>query len=348
MRHGLIWALIALPLATAVPQGLAAQDEEALMDARFEEPPPGWEVPRTAWGDPDLRGKWPIDYLSATPRERPANFGTRAFLTDEEYETAFESAEDLMERYDEEDKANLMAMGHWNERGRPLRQNSLIVEPANGRYPALTEEGKRLAANEKTSWNTYVFESMDDFGIFDRCLTRGMPGSMLPGAYNMGIEIHQAPGLVAIRLEMIHETRLVYLDGREPPPPDVQFDLGYSVGRWEGDTLVIETTNFRPGMSAGPAPNSDQLHIVERLTPMGPDQIRYEAWVEDPVVMETGYKLDFPWLRNSEYEIYEYACHEGNVQVRGYITSTSPRFAEMRAARWRAQGEEPESGVPVR
>ena len=146
---------------------------------------------------------------------------------------------------------------------------------------------------------------MDDFGIFDRCLTRGMPGSMLPGAYNMGIEIHQAPGLVAIRLEMIHETRLVYLDGRTPPPAPVQFDLGYSVGHWDGATLVIDTTNFRPGMSAGPAPNSDQLHIVEHLTPMGPDQIRYEAWIEDPVVMETGYKLDFPWRRNSKYEIYD-------------------------------------------
>ena len=217
MRKGVAWALLALSLVIAVPQGLAAQDDGALMEARFEEPPPGWEVPRTAWGDPDLRGKWPIDYLSATPRERPANFGTRAFLTDEEYEAAFKSAEDLMERYDDEDKANLMAMGHWNERGHPLRQNSLIVEPANGRYPPLTEEGMRLADAEKTSWNTYVFENMDDFGIFDRCLTRGMPGSMLPGAYNMGIEIHQSPGLVALRLEMIHETRLVYLDGREPP-----------------------------------------------------------------------------------------------------------------------------------
>jgi hypothetical protein len=348
MRIRAMGALICLPLLLTLPVGLAAQDDKALMEARFEEPPPGWQVPRTAWGDPDLRGKWPLDYLSATPRERPENFGTRAFLTEEEYQAAFKSAEALMERYDAEDQANLMAMGHWNERGHPLRQNSLIVEPANGRYPALTEEGKRLATAEKTSWNTYVFESMDDFGIFDRCLTRGLPGSMLPAAYNMGIEIHQAPGLVAIRLEMIHETRLVHLDGREPPPADVQFDLGYSVGRWEGNTLVIETTNFRPGMSAGPAPNSDQLHITERLTPMGPDQIRYEAWVEDPVVMQTGYKLDFPWLRNSDYGMYEYACHEGNVQVRGYITSTSPRFAEMRAAAWRAQGEEPESGVPIR
>ena len=341
-------ALICLPLLLAIPSGLAAQDDAAQMEAQYATPPPGWTVPRTAWGDPDLRGRWPVDYLSATPRERPANLGEQAFLTDEQYQAALQAAEQLTGRYDDEDKANLMAMGHWNERGLPLRQTSLIMEPANGRYPPLTEEGKRLAANEKTSWNTYVFEKMSDFGIFDRCLTRGMPGSMLTGAYNMGIEVHQAPGLVAIRLEMIHETRLVYLDGRKPPPPEVQFDLGYSVGHWEGDTLVIESTNFRPGMSAGPAPNSDQLRITERLTPKGPDQIRYQAWVEDPVVMETGYKLDFPWHRNSDYEIYEYACHEGNVQVRGYITATSPRFAEMRRAAWAAQGQEPESGIPIR
>ena len=134
----------------------------------------------------------------------------------------------------------------------------------------------------------------------------------------------------------------------DPPPADVQFDLGYSVGHWEGDTLVIETTNFRPGMSMGPAPNSDQLHVTERLTLMNDNQIHYEAWVEDPLVMQGRYKIDLPWLREDDYGMYEYACHEGNVQVRGYITSTSPRFAAQRAAAWVAQGEEPGEGVPVR
>ena len=160
---------------------------------------------------------------------------------------------------------------------------------------------------------------------------------MLPMQYNNGIRIYQAPGLVAIQLEMIHETRMVYLDGRAPPPPSIVYDLGYSIGHWEGQTLVIETTNFRAGMSAGPAPNSDQLHVTERLTPTGADSIHYEAWITDPVVMQTGYKLDFPWRRNPNYEIFEYACHEGNVQVRGYITSTSTRFAAQREAAWAAR-----------
>ncbi len=348
--------LIAVALATTavVPVTAAAQDAaqdasfEERMAARFETPPAGWEMPRTQWGDPDLRGKWPVDYLGRTPRERSPALGERAFLTDDEYDRAFARVENELGRYDEEERAGLMAMGHWTEFGLPLRQSSMIVEPANGRYPPLTPLGQEWQANERTSWNTYVFEDMDDFGIFDRCLTRGMPGSMLPGAYNGGIEIFQSPGLVVITLEMIHESRMVYVDGRDPPPADVQFDLGYSVGHWEGDTLVIETTNFRPGMSMGPAPNSDQLHVTERLTLMNDNQIHYEAWVRDPVVMEGHYKLDVPWLREDDYGMYEYACHEGNVQVRGYIMSTSPRFEAERQAAWEAQGVENHVSAPVR
>jgi hypothetical protein len=211
----------------------------------------------------------------------------------------------------------------------------MVVEPANGRYPPLTALGQQWRSEERTSWNTEVFEDMDDFGIFDRCLTRGMPSSMLPGAYNAGIELFQSPGLVAISLEMIHETRLVHLDGRAPPPPSVQFDLGYSVGHWQGDTLVIETSNFRPGMSMGPAPNSDQLRVVEHLTLMNPDQIRYEAWVADPVVMEDHYKLDIPWLRQSDYGMFEYACHEGNYALPGILGGA--RYEEAEAAKAAAE-----------
>ncbi len=329
-------AALYLALASAPALAQEQADEpgtQAQMAARFQPPPAGWQVPRTAWGDPDLRGTWPVDYLGQTPRERPAQYGTRAFLTDEEYRASFEEAQFQLDRYDEEVQLGVMSMGHWAERGHPLRQTSMVVEPANGRYPPLTPLGQQLRANEHTSWNTEVFDTMDDFGIFDRCLTRGMPSSMLPGAYNAGIELFQSPGLVAISLEMIHETRLVHIGGT-PPPPAVQFDLGHSVGRWEGDTLVIETTNFRPGMSMGPAPNSDQLKVTERLTMMNPDQIRYEAWVADPLVMEGQYKLDIPWLRHPGYGMFEYACHEGNVQVRGYIMSTSPRFADQREAAW--------------
>ena len=338
MKKLILGTAMILAMASMSAGAQEAEDFDALMAARFDAPPAGWQVPRTEWGDPDIRGSWPIDYLAGTPRTRSPEYGDRAFLTDKEYERAFKQAENLLDRYDEEEDANMMAMGHWNERGLPLRQNSLVVEPANGQIPPMTEEGRRRAAAEKTSWNTEVFDTMDDFGNFDRCLTRGMPGSMLPGAYNMGIRLLQAPDHVAMQLEMIHETRMIYLDGRDPPPANMHYDLGYSIGHWEGDTLVVETTNFRPLMSGS---NSDQMRIVEHITLKNPNQIRYEAWVEDPVVLTAPYKLDFPWVRNDDYGMYEYACHEGNVQVRGYILSTSPRFEEERQAAW---AEREESG----
>jgi hypothetical protein len=329
MKVRLAAALLALPLLFAASVSIAE-----------DQPAPGWQAPRTEWGDPDLRGKWPVDYLGQTPRERPVEFGERRELTDEEYEARRADAQAQLDRYDVEQQGGTMGMGHWAERGLPLRQTSMVVEPANGRYPPLTEEGKRLKAAEKTSWNTEVFDKMSDFGVFDRCITRGMPSSMLPGAYNGGIQIFQAPGMVAISLEMIHETRIVHLGQDTPPPPQVKQWLGYSRGRGQGDTLVIETTNFMPGASAGPAPNSDRLRIVEHLTPVGPDEVHYEAWVEDPVVMTAPYKIDLPWRRNDDYGMFEYACHEGNVQVRGYITATSPRFAKQREAAWAAQAAE--------
>jgi len=324
MRLRLFTVALLLAAAPTIP-ALSQQQEQ-------EQAPAGWQVPRTAWGDPDLTGMWPLDYLAATPRVRPEHFGTRATLTDDEYEAAVKTAQQALELGDKQDKVGILGMGHWAERGLPLRQASLIVEPANGRYPALTEEGQRLAAAEKTSWNNEVFDWMDDFGIFDRCITRGMPSSMLPGAYNHGIEVRQAPGLVAIRLEMIHETRLVYLDGRPTPPPSVTDHLGFSRGHWEGDTLVIETSNFTPGVAAGPAPNSAQMTVTERLTPTGPDTIRYEAWIRDPVVLTEPYKLDFPWQRDDAYQFFEYACHEGNYSIRDYINATGSRFAARRAA----------------
>ena len=320
-------ALIALLLLTSI-------------SAWGQEPPaPGatatapYKVQRTPWGDPDLRGMWPVDQVGQTPRQRPEHFGTRAQLTEEEYQAALKVGRDGLSLGDRQDKVGILGMGHWAERGLPLRQTSLIMEPANGRYPPLTAAGQAAAAAEKTSWNHTSFNMMTDFGIFDRCITRGMPGSMLPGAYNGGIRILQAPGLVTIQLEMIHETRMVWLDGRAPPPPSVTSALGWSRGHWEGDALVIESTNFTPGMSNGPSPNSAAMTVREKLTPLGPDTIRYEAWVADPEMMAAPYKIDFPWTRNPGYKFFEYACHEGNVSIRDYIKATGTRFAAERAAK---------------
>jgi len=328
--------LAALPLLFAAPPILADDPVPSARD--YPAAPAGWQAPRTPWGDPDLRGMWPLDYLAATPRERPPELGARTEWTEAEYQERNAQAEQRIGLEAAQDKIGILGMGHWREDGRPLWQSSMITVPENGRYPALTEEGRRAAAAVKNSWNTEVFDKITDFGPWDRCLSRGMPGSMLTGAYNMGIRVMQSPGLVVIATEMVHESRRVYLDGRAAPPSEVTDYLGYSRGHWEGATLVIETTNFTPGISNGPAPNSAQMKVVERITPVGPNQMRYEAWIEDPVMLTTPYKIDIPWQRNPNYEFYEYACHEGNVQIRGYITSTSPRFEAMRQARFAAEG----------
>src|SRR5205085_700226 len=261
------------------------------------------------------------------PRERPADMGTRTELNDAEYQERLKAAQERIGLLPAQEKLGILGMGSWTEIGLPLHQTSMVTVPANGRFPALTPEGQRAKAAVHDSWNTQVFDSLNDFGNWDRCLTRGLPASFLPGAYNMGIRILQSPGLVTIAIEMVHESRLIYLDGRAAPPANVQNYLGFSRGHWEGDSLVVETTNFTPGMSNGVTPNSAQMRLRERFTPTGPNQIRYEAWVEDPVMLTAPYKLDIPWQRNPNYKFFEYACHEGNAQVRGYITATSPRFA---------------------
>jgi hypothetical protein len=308
--------------------------------------PKGWKVPRTEWGDPNLTGRWPIDNLSSTPSQRPPNLGTKAWLTDEEYAAATKAADDQLKLYNMEVKANRMGMGHWTERGTPTRQTSLIMEPADGRIPPPTPLGKELSKNTKSSWTEQTFEWVTDFSPMDRCITRGLPGSMMPGAYNSGIEVWQSPGYAVIRTEEIHEARIIPIArGKGPPPAPVKGWMGYSVGHWEGDTLVIETTNFIPGQPIGgnggiggrPIPNSDQMKVVERLTPTGPDHIHYEAWVSDPVTLTAPFKYDFPWTRNSNYKQYEYACFEGNEQTRGYIEGTSPFEVAKREAREKAR-----------
>ena len=332
----------ALPLLFALPLAAPALAEDPVPSAKDYPPPPaGWKVARTPWGDPDLSGMWPVDYLAATPRERPPEIGTRTEWTEEEYRQRNSEADQRIGLEAAQDKIGILGMGHWREDGRPLWQTSMVTQPANGRYPPVTEAGRAARAAVHDSWNTQVFDSLSDFGNWDRCLTRGLPGSMLTGAYNMGLRVMQSPGLVVIPIEMVHETRLVYLDGRPAPPPEYTQYLGFSRGHWDGDTLVIETTNFTPGMSNGVTPNSAQMKLTERITPTGPNQMRYEAWVEDPVMLTAPYKIDIPWQRNPNYEFFEYACHEGNVQIRGYITSTSPRFSKLREEQWAKQGEKP-------
>jgi len=324
-------AALALIAGASVASAQTAQELAVASGAPAA--PEGWRVPRTEWGDPDLRGIWPIDSVGRTPTERPPNRGTQAYLTDEEYAAAIAAAEATAQGYEREDASGTIGSGHWFEWGRPLKQTSLIMEPPNGRIPPLTPEGERLSAAMRSSWNVQQFDRIADFNSLDRCLSRGLPSSMTPFPYNNGIQVFQSPGYVVLQLEIVHETRIIPLDGRPALPGTIRNYLGESRGHWEGDTLVIETTNMTGltpmnivGPGNKPIPTSDRQTVTERLTPVGPDTIFYEATIRDPVVLTAPFKLAFPWTRNDDYGMFEYACHEGNTVVPYYIRSTSPRF----------------------
>lgn len=288
-----------------------------------------WTVPRTPWGDPDLQGVWPLDYINGTPVQRPPEFGERRYLTDDEFAERAARLAALNARYEQEIATNRMDMGHWSEMGQPNRLTSLIVEPANGRVPPRTDAGQRRAATMTSSWSDIPFVEIADFNPLDRCITRGMPASMFPFMYNSGIEVHQAPGYVVIRLELIHEARIVPLDGRPPLDAAIHQWMGDSRGRFEGDTLVIETTNFNGrtpmlivGPSGDPIPTSPALRITERLTRVAHDTIDYELEVEDPEVLTAPWKAHFPWKLDETFKIFEYACHEGNTVIPSLINAT--------------------------
>ena len=330
----LAFATGATLLALTVPAASFAQSPAELAVASgAPSAPAGWTVPRTEWGDPDLTGIWPIDSVGRTPTERPPALGTKAYLTDEEYAAAIAAAENTAQGYEREDAEGTIGSGHWFEWGRPLKQTSLIMEPANGRIPPLTAKGERMSAAMRSSWNVLQFDKVSDFNSLDRCLSRGLPSSMTPFPYNNGIQVFQAPGYVVLRLEIVHETRIIPLDGRAAPPGTMRQYLGFSRGHWEGDTLVIETSNLTGdtpmnivGPGNKPIPTSKEQKVTERLTMTGPDTIFYEALIEDPIVLTAPYKLAFPWTRDENYELFEYACHEGNTVVPNYIKTTSPRF----------------------
>jgi hypothetical protein len=344
MRHGVARLILSALTAVAVGQIAVGQTASAQEPHKAAAGPhkgaaaPAWQPRKTAWGDPDLQGTWPLDQLGRTPFQRPAAYGNRLNLTDEEYAKALASAQQAAKGAEKEEKDNKLGAGHWFEGGLPLRQTSLIVEPANGHLPPLTEKGKQLAASMRSSWTQTAFDTTADFNSLDRCITRGLPASMIPFPYNNGVRIFQSPGYVVIQLEIVHETRIIPLDGRPQLPGNMQTWLGSSRGHFEGNTLVIDSANFNGespmaivSSRATSVPTSTQMHVVERLTPTGPNTIQYDMTVTDPDILTAPWKMSFPWTRNETYEFYEYACHEGNEQTANYIRATSPRFAEERA-----------------
>jgi len=321
---------------------VACATAASALSAQAPAAPSSHQPSKTPWGDPDLQGIWPSTDMVGVPFERPQQFGNRLFLTDAEFKArqdaaAKQSELDVLEFDLEKPPAEVVALGdvggvtspppHWLERGEPSRQSSLIVEPANGQMPAMTPEGM---ARQKGSGGTYTkqtgWNNASELSAYDRCISRGPVGSMMPVVYNNGNEIIQAPGYVAFRNEMIHETRIIPLDGRPVPPAMFKGYMGYSRGHFEGNTLVVRTTNLngKTGMQGNGSMliNSEALVLTERFTPIGKDALQYEVTVDDPKTWTAPWKVSFPLKRESDYGFYEYACHEGNYSMRNTLSGS--------------------------
>ena len=290
-----------------------------------------WTPPKTPWGDPDLQGMWPGNM--GVPLQRPENLGTRTTLTDAEFAQkeaqAKKQAQADSQSTAASDSVGIGPPSYWVERGTPSRQTSLIIDPPNGRLPPLTAEEKDLRKSARGGkgfpgeWRGAA-DSYEDLNIYYRCITRGVLGSIIPVIYNNGNEILQAPGLVIIRNEMIHETRVIPLDGRPHVSPAIRQFMGDSRGHWEGNTLVIETTNFTDkdaigsngaGYPGDPGHHSADMKLIERLTRVDADTLDYQATIDDPKTWTQPWTILIPLKRNEKYQLLEYACHEGNIAM---------------------------------
>ena len=290
-------------------------------------------VRRTAWGDPDLQGVWPSAFLAHVPFERPEQLGSRTEFTAAEYAAGVAARE---ARWEEYGRTGIAYGLHWSEDEQPPPIASLVVDPPNGRLPPMTEEGARRAAEWRTRADPdYPYAGPEDLRPYDRCITRGVLGSAYPNAYGSVTWILQTPDHVIIGHEMIHEARVIPLDGRPHIAPAIPLWMGDSRGRWEGDTLVVETTNFNGltgsvNRNGSASPSSRSQRLVERLRLGDADTLEYEVRVEDPETWTRPWTVAFPLHRDDDYVVYEYACHEANYALRNILSIA--RHRERRQA----------------
>ena len=300
-----------------------------------------WNASKTAWGHPDLQGIWTSDDLHDVPMERPAQYGTRRFMTEDELAQRSQSVQKQLSTVEtgERPKDGFWAKqsgvdaaavpANWVEFARRAsRLTSLVAAPDNGRMPALTEEGKQRRAAQPGYFNMNP-ASWEDSTMYDRCISRGVTGSYFPSIYGNGSQIIQTPTAVAIRYEMIHETRIIPLDGRLHDGSQMRTYMGDPRGHWEGNTLVVETTNFIGGkLSVGGTPYSEDLKLVERFTRTDENTLQYEVTINDPKTFTAPWTVAFPVTREPGYQIFEYACHEGNYAMRNRLSAARALDAE--------------------
>src|SRR3984885_9375331 len=322
---------------------------------------------KTPWGDPDLQGTWTSDDTWGVPFERPKNSGARATLTEDELKDRQKRVQQSEEFVDTGGPnahspavAELQAKekgeappapaqgrgrgvdsapvpGHWGEFARrPSHQTSQIVDPPDGRLPPLTPEAQaKLDAKNKVRREA-IPASYTNWSYYDRCITRGVAGSILPVIYGNGLQIVQTPGYVAIRYEMVHDVRIIPTDGRPHLNSNIRSYMGDAVGHWEGKTLVVETTNLLGDTLGGGVngdggrPYSEDMKLTERFTRVSGNTINYEMIVDDPKTYTATWKVAFPITQEPGYQLFEYACHEGNMAMHNMLSAA--RLEDKKAA----------------
>ena len=309
MKHRrivLVGVVAAIALAAGTARPAAAQDG-----------------PRTAWGAPDLQGVW--DFRTITPLQRPEQYGDREFLTREEAAVLEQGAVDRDQRLLLAEARRTEAGGSvgaynnfWMDRGTRTigtRRTSLIVDPPNGRMPEMSEAGQARAAARRERRADHPADSWLDRSTFDRCILGFNTGPpMTPGGYNQNMQVFQTEDTVVILNEMVHDSRIIPIDGT--PRTGIRSWTGESRGRWEGDTLVIETDNFTDKTRW--RGSTENMTLVERLTRQDDDTLVYTFTVTDPDTWTQPWTAEVP-MRRGEQPLYEYACHEGNYSMEGIL-----------------------------
>jgi hypothetical protein len=303
-------------LVTAAAGAAAGQTE-----SQANAPPKGvatkaWTAPKTPWGHPDLEGTWTSDGAIGIPMARPDQFAGRVELTDAEFADKLKRDEQTRQRSDARCGA-FCDDNAWLKKS--FNQTSLIVD-GDGKIPPLTPQAEtRRASRDRGTFGGGPFESPSDFTNYDRCITRGVVGSVLPVVYGNGNRIMQTPNEVVISYEMVHDTRVIPLDGRPHIGSRIRQYMGDARGHWEGSTLVVETTNLTDQTSIGLNGNglrhSADMKIVERFTRNAPDELQYEIRIDDPKTYTRPFTIRVPLISPQGFQLLPYDCHEGNYML---------------------------------
>jgi hypothetical protein len=337
----IIVALVVAASALVVVRAQSSSSAASQSSITRQSPAKPGEVLRTPWGDPDIQGIFTTDDELGVPFERPEQFAGRALVTDEEFAQRTTQAVRLEEADREEFVVPRTGGGpegaggtgppsHWIERGKPSRRTSVIIDPADGRIPYLNDEARQRSAsavNARTSGRR-PFDGPEAMDLYDRCITRGFPHVIFPTIYNNTSQIVQGPGYVAIRYEMIHDARVIPLNSRPHLSSAIRPYFGDSRGHWEGDTLVVDVTNF-PANVINYRGAGASLHVIERFKRMDANTVRYEVTVEDPKTFSRPWTAALTLRKDSrQVQIPEYACHEGNYAMTNILSGAR---AEERA-----------------